>query len=104
MIVCVCVCCEAAARLAAGLEVSQLKKVAVYFFRPRGTNLKDLDFSTRRDARIIAQAMEDVLTGRCEFKILSRNSEVWAAVLHEEDNRGTLDSRDILDVGTGFGK
>ena len=97
------VCREAAVRLTAELSKKKLDNVAVYFFKPRGYKLKDMDARTRTEAEIISQAMEDVLINRSEFKILNRNSEVWAAVLHEEDNRGTLNNNDILDVGTGFG-
>lgn len=95
------VCREATTQLVAGLDKRRLDNVAVYFFRPRGYNQKRMDNRTQKEARIVAQAMEDVLTNRSEFKILNRNSDVWAAVLTEENKRGTLDSRDILDVGTG---
>ena len=97
------VCREAANKLVAGSNERRLDNVAVYFFRPRGYNQKRMDDKTQKEARIVAQAMEDVLTNRSEFRILNRNSDVWAAVLIEEDKRGTLNSCDILDVGTGFG-
>jgi TolB-like protein len=98
-----CVCWEAAVKLAKGLHGQRLDNVAVYFFRPLGRNLRELDDRERQEAKIVSQTMEDVLTNRSEFNVLNRNSEVWAAVLHEEDDRGTLDSRDILKVGTGLG-
>ena len=97
------VCREAASQLVAGSGERRLDNVAVYFFRPRGYSQKRMDDRTQKEARIVAQAMEDVLTNRSEFTILNRNSDVWAAVLIEENNRGTLNNRDILDVGTGFG-
>ena len=97
------VCQEVAARLAANYGSHPLERVAVYFIYPRGCRSQVLNPQELREAKVIALALQDALTARTEFKVLNRDNERWARVLHEEGNRGTLDGNDIMRVGTGLG-
>jgi len=97
------VCQEAAARLAERYGSPPLQQVAVYFLCPRGCREDKLDSQARREANTITMALQDALTARSEFMVLNRDNKVWARVLHEEGNRGTLDGNDIMRVGTGLG-
>ncbi len=97
------VCRESAERLAAGVENRHLKRVAVYFFCPRGRRLEELDDKARGEGREIALALQDALTAQGCFTVLNRDNEAWARVLHEEAERGTINGNDILKVGRGLG-
>ena len=98
-----CVCRETAARLAGNLEGAALERVVVYFLRPQGYKLQDLNPVMQSESKVIALALQDALTTRGEFEVLNRENEVWARVLHEEGNRGTLDGNNIMRVGAGLG-